>query len=215
MKTFLVIGLGRFGTNVAQKLFELGHEVMVIDEGEEAVQRIADSVTHAVVGDARDEEVLRSIGVREYDCAIVAIGDDLASSVLITLTLKEAGVPLVICKAQNEAYRKALLKVGADRVVIPERESAIKLAQSITSENFMDSLELSSTHSITEALVPAAWIGKSILEIDVRRKFGLDIIAIRRNQQMNVSPDPKQPFAPGDVLVLLGRNEDLARVQRL
>lgn len=119
MKTYIVIGLGRFGTAVATKLYELGNEVLAIDAREENIQPIANHVTHAVVGDARDEEVLRALGVRNFDCAIVAIGEDLAASVLVTLTLKELGVPAVICKASSEVYKRALEKVGADRVVIP------------------------------------------------------------------------------------------------
>ena len=160
MKTYIVIGLGRFGTSVATRLYELGNEVLAIDAKEENIQQISDRVTHAAVGDARDEAVLRALGVRNFECAIVAIGEDLAASILITLTLKELGVPAVICKASNEAYKRALEKVGADRVVIPEREMAAKLAQNLSCSNIQDFIELSDTYGIADVAVPESWVGK-------------------------------------------------------
>ena len=129
MKTYVVIGMGRFGYSVACRLSQLGNEVLVIEKCQEKVQQIANSVTHAVVGDAEDPQVLRALGIRNYDCAIVAIGGDLSASVLTTLNLKELGVPMVVCKAHDENHKKVLEKIGADRVIVPERESAYKLAQ--------------------------------------------------------------------------------------
>ena len=148
MKTYVVIGLGRFGTAVAAKLQELGNEVLVIDENEEEVQKLSDLVTYAVVGDARDEEVLESLGVGNYDCGVVAIGEDLAASVLITLNLKSLGVPNVICKAKDEQQKRALEKIGADRVVIPEREMGMKLAQNLVSSSVLYFLQLSNACGI-------------------------------------------------------------------
>ncbi|MFI3313190.1 MAG: TrkA family potassium uptake protein, partial [Eubacteriales bacterium] len=165
MKTYVVIGLGRFGQAVAKKLYDLGNEVMAIDASDENVQQMANFVTHAVVGDARDETVLKALGVRNYDCAVVAIGSDLAASILITLTLKEYGVPSVICKASSELNKKALERVGADRVVIPEREMATKLAQSLARSSILDFIELSNDYGILEFAAPKNWFGKSLRQL--------------------------------------------------
>lgn len=216
MKTYLVIGLGRFGTAVARKLQELGNEVMVMDEREEQVQKLADHVTHAVVGDARDEEVLASLGVRNFDCAIVAIGQDLAASVLITLNLKSLGVPQVICKAQDELQKRALEKLGADRVLIPEREMGLKLAQNLTATSVLDYVELSKDSGLAEIRTPRSWVGKTLLEIDVRKKFGVTVAAMRKaDGDLTVFVDANYRLEADDELVVVGSNDDLDRVQKL
>lgn len=215
MKTYIVIGLGRFGISVAMRLYELGNEVLAIDANEENIQQIANHVTHAVVGDARDEAVLRALGVGNYDCAIVAIGGDLAASILVTLTLKELGVPAVICKASNEIYKKALEKVGADRVVIPEREMALKLAQSLASSNVLDFIELSSDYGIAEVSAPGAWIGKSIRDLNVRAKYGVTILCLKQGEQMDILPSADDVIAPDTAVVVLGSNDQIARMQKL
>ena len=216
MKTYLVIGLGRFGTAVARKLQELGNEVMVMDEREEQVQKLADHVTHAVVGDARDEEVLASLGVRNFDCAIVALGQDLAASVLITLNLKSLGVPQVICKAQDELQKRALEKLGADRVLIPEREMGLKLAQNLTSTSVLDYVELSRDSGLAEIRTPRSWVGKTLLEIDVRKKFGVTVAAMRKaDGDLTVFVDANYRLEADDELVVVGSNDDLDRVQKL
>ena len=217
MKTYLIVGLGRFGTAVALKLQELGNEVMVIDENEEQVQRISSYVTYAVVGDAQDESVLESLGVKNMDCAIVAIGQDLAASVLITLNLKSLGVPYVICKAQDELQKRALEKIGADRVVIPEREMGMKLAQNLTSSSVLDYIELSRECGIAELPVPKSWAGKTVRDLNVRAKFGVNIIALRDEQSdsITVNLGPEYVLKQTDVMVILGNNDDLLRVQQL
>lgn len=215
MKTYIVIGLGRFGISVAMRLYELGNEVLAIDANEENIQQIANHVTHAVVGDARDEAVLRALGVGNYDCAIVAIGGDLAASILVTLTLKELGVPAVICKASNEIYKKALEKVGADRVVIPEREMALKLAQSLASSNVLDFIELSSDYGIAEVSAPGVWIGKSIRDLNVRAKYGVTILCLKQGEQMDILPSADDVIAPDTAVVVLGSNDQIARMQKL
>ena len=213
MKTYAVIGLGRFGAAAAARLEELGNEVLAIDTSEELVQRLADRVTHAVVGDARDEAVLRSLGVREVDCAIVAIGSDIAASVLVTLSLKDMGVKQVICKASDEIHKRALERIGADYVVIPEREMALKLAQRLASPNLLDFIELSDEYGIAEVEVPAAWVGRTIRELDVRAKYHLDILGVRRKERLRLSPGADHRFAEGDAVVALGRNEDLSAIR--
>ena len=217
MKSYLVIGMGRFGAAVAQRLQELGCEVLIMDDISENIQHLADRVTHAVVGDARDEEVLRSLGVQNFDCAIVAIGGDLAASILITLNLKSLGVPQVICKAPNELYKRALEKVGADRVVIPEREMGVKLAQNLVSSNVLDYIELSRECGIAEIVTPAGWAGKSVRELNVRAKFGVNIIALRseNSDSIVVNLGPEYVLKQTDVMVVLGNSEDLLRVQKL
>lgn len=216
MKTYLVVGLGRFGSAVAQKLQDLGNEVMVIDENAEQVQRLSNYVTYAVVGDARDEEVLASLGVGNLDCAIVAIGEDLAASILITLNLKSLGVPQVICKAKDELQKRALEKIGADRVVIPEREMGLKLAQNLTSSSVLDYVELSKDSGLAEIITPKSWAGKTLMEIDVRKKFGVTVVALRKaDGDLTVFVDANYCLKTDDELILVGSNDDLARVQRL
>lgn len=217
MKTFIVIGLGRFGTAVATELSALGHEVLAVDGAEESVQRIADQVTHAVAGDARDPAVLRALGVRNYDCAIVAVGDDVGTSALITLTLKEFGVKSVICKAQSHVHRKVLEKIGADRVLFPEHEMGTRLAQNLSSSNVLNFIELSDAYGIVETAIPKAWVDKTIKGLDVRAKYHVNIIAVRRGKEgeLNIAPGPDYVLGDGDVVVTLGRTEDINRLQDL
>ena len=213
-KTYLVVGLGRFGSAVAERLYELGSEVMAIDVRPELVQRMESRATCAAVCDARDEDALRALGVRNYDCAVIAIGSDLATSVVATLNLKELGVATVICKAQDETQRRALEKIGADRVIIPERETGIKLAQSLTSSSILDFIELSPDCGIAEMQTPADWCGRSIRELDVRSKYGVNIIAVREDGKVRVTLDASRPLRADMTLVLLGDNERLARVTK-
>ncbi len=212
-KTYAVIGLGRFGTAVADRLYALGNEVLVVDESPERVQKMESRVTYAVVADARDEAVLRSLGMRNYDCAIVAIGSDLAASVVITMNLKELGVPQVICKATDETQKRALEKIGADKVMIPEREAGVKLAQAVTSSSILDFIELSDQYGIAEVQLPESWAGKSLRELNIRAKYGVNIIAIRENGKINVVPAVDEALQAGCVLVAVGANEKLTRLK--
>ena len=188
MKTFVVIGLGRFGTAVAEELSALGHEVLALDGAEENVQKVADQVTHAVTGDARDPAVLRALGVRNYDCAIVAVGDDVGNSALITLNLKELGVKKVICKAQ-----------------------------SLSSSNVLNFIELSEDFGIVETAIPREWQQKTIQELDVRARYKVNIIAMRKGKsgELNIAPGPAYVMESGDDAVVLGRTEDINRLQDL
>lgn len=215
MKSYIVIGLGRFGSQVARELCKLGCEVLAMDVSSELVGQIANDVTHAVTGDGQDKEVLRALGAAEFDCAIVAIGDDLAASVLVTMNLKELGLPQVICKASDETHRRVLKKLGADRVVIPEQEQASRLARSLSSHNVLDYIELSDEYGIVEVPAPASWSGKSLKEQNVRAKLGVNILAIRRQGKINVSPTADFAFAAGDILVVLGDSAALKKVQKL
>jgi len=215
MKSYMVIGLGRFGTEVARRLCEYGCEVLAMDTHSELVQQLSNEVTHAVVGDARDKEVLRALGASNFDCAIVAIGGSLADSVLATMNLKELGLPKIVCKAHDETHRQVLLKLGADQVVIPEQENAARLARSLSSPNVLDYIELSDEYGIIEVPVPKRWINKTLIELNVRAKLGVNIIAIKRENKINVSPGADYKLLEGDILVVLGDADALNTVQKL
>ena len=215
MKTYMVVGLGRFGSEVARRLCQLGCEVLVIDRSEELVQQVSAEVTHAVVGDARDKEVLRALGAQDFDCAIVAIGGSLADSVLATMNLKELGVGNVVCKAHDETHRQVLKKLGADQVVIPEQENAYRLARSLSSLNVLDYIELSDDYGIIDVPAPVAWQGKTLKELNVRAKLGVNILAIKHDGKINVSPGADYPLSAGDILVVLGDTDALNAVQKL
>ena len=209
MKSFVIIGLGRFGTAIASELSALGHEVLAVDVDEERVQQVADHVTHAVTGDGRNIEVLRALGVRNFDCVVVAMGSDVGNSALITLNLKELGVKEVICKAQSHVHSRVLEKIGADRVVFPEYEMGAKLAQALSSSNVLNFIELSEDYGILELSAPQSWQGKSLRELDVRNRHHVNVIAIRKNGELNVAPSPDLPLESGDQVVALGRYEDI------
>ena len=215
MKSYIVIGLGRFGSQAAKRLCELGCEVLAIDCNSDLVQPISGMVTQAVVADARDKEVLRALGARDFECAIVAIGTDLADSVLATMNLKELGVPYIVCKASDETHRQVLLKLGADRVVIPEQEQADRLAKSLSSPNVLEYIELSDEHGIVEIPAPKSWQGKSLKELNVRAKLGVNIIAVETDGNINVSPSADYKIAQNDIMVVLGDTAALEAVQKL
>ena len=215
MKSYFVIGLGRFGTEVARKLYELGCEVLVVDKDSDLVQQISQDVTQAVVADARDKDVLRALGAKNFDCAVVAIGDNLADSVLATMNVKELGIPRVVCKASNETHRQVLLKLGADQVVIPEQEYADRLARSLSSHNVLDYIELSEDYGIIEVPAPKSWVDKSLKELHVRAKLGVNILAVKQGSQINVSPTADYAIGQQDILVVLGDTQALKKVQKL
>lgn len=216
MKQFVVIGLGRFGKAVAERLCELGHEVLAIDTDEEAVQRISDKVTHAVTADAADESVLKSLGVRNFDVGVVAIGSDIQSSIIVTLMLKEMGVPYVVSKAQNDLHAKVLLRIGADRVVFPERDMGERVAHNLIATNILEYIELSPEHSIIEFAVLKSWVGKDLRDINLRVKYGVTVVAIRNmnDDQINVSPKADNEIKDGDILIVIGGNDDLKKLER-
>lgn len=213
MKSYAVIGMGRFGFHLAKRLAELGNEVLAMDTSTEKVQQIANDVTQAVVGDSTDIQVLRALGVQNVDCAVVSIGENLAANVLTTMNLKELGVPLVICKAQDTNHKKILNKIGADRVVVPEWEFADKLAQGMCNSNVMEYIELSKDYGILEFSAPSSWVGKSLRQLNVRAKTGVNILAIRKSDQIQVSVSPDYAIQAGDSIVALGAYKSLSAVQ--
>lgn len=215
MKSYVVVGLGRFGSAVARQLHRQGCEVLAMDLRSDLVQEISGDVTHAVVSDGQDKEVLKALGIREFDCAVIAIGDDLSASVLATMNMKELGVPYIVCKAHDDTHRRVLEKLGADRVVIPEQENGVRLARSLSSANILDYIELSEEYGIVEIPVPARWQGKSLKELDVRAKIGINIIAVKCDGKINASPVADYRFAAGDVMVVLGDSLAIKKVQKL
>ena len=215
MKSYIVIGLGKFGSRAAKRLYELGCDVLAIDRNGDLVQPISGQVTQAVVGDARDKEVLRALGAKDFECAIVAIGGSLADSVLATMNLKELGVPHIVGKAHDETHRQVLMKLGADQVVIPEKENAARLARSLASPNVLEYIELSDEYGIIEVPAPKRWQEKTLKELNVRAKLGVNIIAVKRDSQINVSPAADYKIVAGDVMVVLGDTDALKTVQKL
>lgn len=212
---FLVLGLGRFGSSVARALSELGHEVLAVDSNEDAVDAIEPYVTQAVVADAADEEALRELDVASFDVAIVAIGSRIRESILMSVLCKEAGVRTVIAKATDELHAKILRKVGVDRVIFPERDMAQRLARSLVMPGILDFMELTGDYKIAEVMAPDMWSGRTLIDINVRRKYGLSIVAIRREGAMIASPGADTELERGDVLLVLGKQRDIDALEGL
>ena len=215
MKSYFIIGLGLFGQALARQLCKLGADVLAMDMSSQLVQQVAADVTHAVVGDAKDKEVLRALGAKDFDCAVIAIGDDLATSVLVAMNLMELGVPYIVCKAHDETHRKVLEKLGVNRVVIPEQENAQRLGRSLHSHNVLEYIELSEDYGILEVPAPKGWTGKSIRDLNIRAKLGINIIAVESGRKTNVSPSADYTIQPDDILVVLGDSYSLEELQKL
>ncbi|NOU90072.1 NAD-dependent epimerase/dehydratase family protein [Paenibacillus sp. LMG 31460] len=208
-KQFAIIGMGRFGSSVAKTLSQLGFEVLAIDHREETVQEVSAFVTHAVQADSTDEEALRALGIRNFDVVVVAIGEDIQASILTTLILKEMGIPTTVVKAVNDLHGKVLKKIGADKVVYPERDMGQRVAHHLISSNIIDYIELSADYSIVEIKVSTQMIGKSLKQLDIRAKYGCNVIAIKQNEQLIIPPSAEEPLRIDDILVLVGKNSSL------
>jgi len=212
-KQYVVIGLGRFGASVAKTLYALGNDVLAIDNSEEAIQEISDSVTHAVQVSGIEENALKSLGIRNFDVAVIGMGSDIQASVMATLIVKELGVKYVIAKAQNELHAKVLYKIGADRVIFPERDMGARVAHNLVSSNILDYLELSPDYSIAEIVAIPEWEGKSLREINMRIKYGINVMAIKRNEDINISPAADDVIVQGDILVVISGTEELNKIE--
>ncbi|WP_243385254.1 potassium channel family protein [Bacillus kexueae] len=213
-KEFAVIGLGRFGGSICRALSEEGLEVLAIDIDEDKVNQFANIASHAVVGDTTDEAVLKSLGIRNFDHVIVAIGDNIQASILTTLMLKELGVKHITVKAQNDYHEKVLTKIGADSIVHPERDMGKRIAHNIISNNVLDYLELSDEHSIVEIVANDNISGHSIIELDIRAKYGINIVAIKRDKEIIVSPQANEVIQKGDILIVIGADVDINRFEK-
>ncbi|GGI41428.1 potassium channel family protein [Mammaliicoccus stepanovicii] len=213
-KEFVVIGLGRFGGSIVRELNALDMDVMAIDADEARVNEFSDIATHAVIADTTDEAVMKSLGIRNFDHVIVAIGENIQASTLTTLILKELGVKKVTAKAQNDYHAKILNKIGADTVVHPERDMGRRIAHNVASASVLDYLELSDEYSIVEIKAGERLAGSSILELDVRANFGINIIAVKRGKDIIVAPDPNENIEYNDILIVIGHDNDLNRFEK-
>lgn len=206
-KQYAVFGLGDFGYSVALTLERLGCEVIVVDKSEEKIQDIADSVSYAMRADLREPEVMKAIGARNLDGAVVALSDAFEAAVMVTILSKEAGVPYVVAKAGDELHGKILEKVGADAVVYPEREAGARIAKNLVTRSFADWIELSPDYSMIEHKVPQEWAGKSLAELKLREKYQINMVGIIRDEKVDIAMDPNEPLPADAILILIGSNE--------
>lgn len=213
-KQFAVIGMGRFGSSVARSLYQMGFEVLAIDSSEARIQAINSMVTHAIQAEATDEEALRAIGIRNFDVVVVAIGQDIQASILTTLILKEMGIGTIVVKAQNELHGKVLKKIGADKIIYPERDMGLRVAHHLTSPNILDYIELSDDYSIVEIKASRSMIGKSLRDLDIRAKHYCNVMAIKTGDKMNIAPHAEDIIWESDVLIVVGKNEDLLNFEK-
>ncbi|RFU71258.1 TrkA family potassium uptake protein [Peribacillus saganii] len=215
IRQYAVIGLGRFGISVAQRLHEAGQEVLGIDINEERVEEAESFVTHAVIADTTEEDALKSVGISNFDRVIVAIGNDMQSSILTVLLLKELGVKKVIAKALDKHHGKVLEKVGADWVIYPEKDMGERVANQLLSPNMLNYIELSHEYNIEEILIPESMAENSLRELDIRAKYNVSAIAVVRDGNVIISPSPNEIIHKGDMLVLIGSREDLSDFSNL
>ncbi|MGO0881388.1 potassium channel family protein [Clostridioides difficile] len=212
MKQYIVIGCGRFGSSVASTMHLLGHQVMAIDKNEDSVQSISDKVTHSLIVDVTEEQALRSLGLGNFDVAVVAIGSDIRASIMATLIAKEMGVELIICKAKDELQAKVLYKIGADRVVFPERDMGVRVAHNLVSDNILDHIELDPEYSIVEIVTPNSWVGKTLVELELRARYEITVLAIKTGKDINVTPSPDEELTSGSILVIIGQNTSITAI---
>lgn len=208
-----MIGLGRFGSSVALTLASMGYNVLGIDSDPDKVKDLAHDITRVVEADATDVEALRVLGLRNFDVAVVAIGNDMQSSILVTLNLKELGVRCVVAKALSEVHGKVLTKTGADRVVFPERDMGIRVANNLMTSTVMEYIQLSADHSIAEVPATSNMAGKTLRHLNLRARYGVNIMAIRRGRNIVVSPQADDTVSPGDVLIVIGENDGIRKLE--
>lgn len=211
---YVIIGLGRFGSSIGRELMQLGCEVLGVDRDEEKVEELSNVLTHTVIADATDEDVLRSIGVRNFDCGVVAIGDDIQASILATILLKELGVKQVVAKAVTELHGRVLERIGVDRIVYPERDMGIRVAHQLTSPNLLDYIELSKQYTIAEMTVPGCLSGKSLANVNPRGRFGCSVVAINKSKGIVIAPNAEDVLNEKDVMVVIGTNEQIEQFQQ-
>lgn len=211
MKSILLVGVGRYGRHVAEKLNELGHEVMAVDRKEDRIQAVMPYVTTALIGDTTNPDFLESIGVDNFDVCIVGVGNDFQSSLETTSLLKEMGAKFVVSRASRDVHAKFLLRNGADEVVYPEKQLAGWTAIRYSADHILDYIELDDEHSIIEVTVPENWIGKTVGEINIRRKYNINILALKENGKLNASITADTLFTSEQTLLVLGGYRDLQK----
>ena len=211
-KQYLVIGCGRFGSSVAKKMCQLGNEVMVIDKDEDSINNIAELVTHTAIVDVTEERDLKSIGLGNFDVVIVAISSDVRASIMATVMAKEMGVPKVVCKAKDELQAKVLYKIGADKVVFPERDMGIRLAYNLASENILGQINLDPEYSIMEIVTPQNWVGKTIIELNLRAKYDITVLAVKTQSGLKVMPSPNYKMQEKNILIIIGNTDKISDI---
>lgn len=211
MKSILLIGLGRFGRHIAEKLYELKHQVMAIDSDEGRVEAVLPFVTNAQIGDSTNEEFLASLGIRNFDVCIVAIGDNFQNSLETTSLLKELGAKMVVSRASRDVHAKFLLRNGADEIVYPEHQLATWTAIRYSSDHIFDYIELDDDYAIFEVYIPEHWNGKTILELDLRRKHNINIMAIKHNEKLNLNLKPDTKLSSADTMLVLGHHKEIQK----
>lgn len=212
-KQYVVFGAGKFGKSIAVTLQQLGCEIVLVDKDPEIIQELADEVSYAICADVEDAAVFENLGMHNLDGAIIAITENLEASIMTTMMCSEIGIPRILAKARNEMHEKILKRVGAHKVIFPEVEMGRRVAKYLVADNFADWIELSPKYSLVEMDIPAAWCGKTLIELQVREKFGLNVIGIKDGGSVSVNLDPKVPLRSGTVLIVVGDNRDLEAFQ--
>lgn len=212
---YAILGLGRFGKTVALTLAEAGFQVMAVDIRDEKIQEVASEVTYAVRGDVTEPEMVRSLGLGNMDGVVIAIAHNLEASVMATLLAKESGASYILAKGDNEIHKTILEKMGADKVVIPEQEMGVSAARNMVLGRFMDLIELSDDVSLIEMTMPLSWVGKNLIDLDLREQYGVNVVAIKSGSITDVTPSPSKPMQEDQIIILSGRNEDLQRLSKI
>lgn len=213
-KEYAVFGLGSFGKHVALELENLGCEVVVVDNSMEKVQEISDMVSYAMCANIEDPEVMKSLGARNLDGAVIAVSENFETSIMATILAKEMGIPYVLAKAQNELHEKILKKLGADAVIHPEKDMGRRIAKCLVSGDFADWIELSPEYSLVEAKVPESWVGKSLIDLHIREKYGVNVVGIMEDGVVDVMIDPAKPFTAKSIVILIGKNQSLQKFKK-
>ena len=211
-KSFVVFGLGKFGYSVAVSLCQNGCDVLAVDQDEEKVEDIANDVTYAVKANVIDPDIYESLGIGNMDGAVVAISDNMEASVIATILAKEAGIPYVLAKANSKTHAIVLEKVGADQVIFPEKAMGSRVARNMVFGKFVDTFELSDTYSMVEMEVPEPWVGKSLSDLNVRKNYKVNVVAIKEGERIDVNPDPIKPMKRGQILLTVGDNDNLKKI---
>lgn len=214
-KEFVIFGVGDFGMNVAKTLANSGATVMAVDKEESQLEKVASEVTHTICADATNPEAMKQLGIRNYDGAIVGIGHNLETSALITMQLKEMDVPFIMVKASTDIEGRILTRVGADKVIFPDREMGIRVGNDIINGNYFEAIELSDEYSIVDMAVPTSWVGKTLQQLNVRSKYGISIIGIRGLEELNVNPAADYRLLAQDILIVLGHNTEIQRLREI
>jgi trk system potassium uptake protein TrkA len=213
MKQFLIIGLGRFGSSVAKALYRAGHQVMAVDNNMNLVESIKDKVTHSAQVDVTSELAVKNLGFNNFDTVVVAIGTNIEASILVTLTAKEEGAKYIVAKASSESHAKVLNKIGADKIVFPEKDMGERVAYNIISSRILDYIELSQDYSIMELSPLSEWQGKSLGQLNMRKRYGINVLAIKHENKINVSPKAEDLIKEEDIIIAIGENEDLKKIR--